>query len=205
MRNYLGLLIVPILLAPIVASAAPSRIDAAAFGAGAVLHAFPDQGDTLPAGLSQLGGLFDQGATWGVDADPGFNTLLFDTLTLTLDVPVEAIAFMFGSNRLTDVTVTVGRQGTAGADFQLLVGGDDQPADGVGNWVFHGFSDPDGIDTLTFSRNLLAPGLYSGIGQLLTMGSVQRAAAVPEPMGMTLFGAGLAGLLLVRSRAAKRG
>jgi len=202
MRTPRLLLVAPFLLLPVVPHAAPSAVGLAAFGPGTTVFAFPDSGTDAPAGVmvsSTKPLMFGDPTMWDPSYPP-FNSLAFDTLTLTLAVPVQGVGFYFGSNQSSEVVVSVGRQGGIFADFSLAATIDPTTGDATDNWAFHGFADlQDGIDTLIFGPNQATAGFQVGIGELQTFGT-GSPFAVPEPMTLALFGAGLAGLGLARAR-----
>jgi hypothetical protein len=185
-----------LMLAPVAGAAAPMPVGPGAF-ADATIIPFPDSGDTAPAGLTLTSARslsFGGDSAWDTSTPP-YNTLAFSGLTITLDEPVAAIAFFFGSQRRSTLTFSVGRQGGDFTDVTLSVAADEAPPDGIANWRFHGFQDAAGIDTLIFGEDTELPGWYVGIGQLQTV-----AFPVPEPAALVLFGAGLAALGVTRRR-----
>lgn len=185
--------------------AAPVQVGMGAFSPSAVTVDFDSfatgsipslPGITITS--SQFANLYG-GSSWGTQDDPGRNTLGFQGLDIQFDSPVIRVGFVFGGNTSNSVPVTLGLGG--GTTGSFTVTSIDAAPDGVTNWIFYGFEDPSGIDTITLGleqNNSWYVGLYD-----LTY---ETYAATPLPGTLFLFATGLGGFGLLgwrRKRKAK--
>ena len=198
--KILGLLAVGLLAGTVATNATPVQVGLGAFGPGATTYSFGSTGAPSIAGITFSGSLAQQQApsSWGAESAPPFNTFSFYSSTIRFATPVQQVGFYFGGNTPNTVPLDLGLGAVTTGSFILQTTGTNlnMPPDGINNWIFFGFYDPAGIDSLTFNAEL-NNGWYLGIGEL-TVGGV----SVPEPGTLTLLGLGLAGLGLSRRRKA---
>lgn len=189
---------------PLGAHAVPVQVGIGAFGPGATTFSFGPNGSpaipgiTFDSGFQTPGG---SGSGWGSGPAPSYNSLAFETLTITFANPVQQVGFFFGGNTVNNVPIDIGLGVATTGSFVLQTFGTDfvQPADGVTNWIFYGFQDLGGIDRLTFHTET-NNGWTVGIGELITA----DVDSVPEPAGLALVGLGLVGAGRSRRRARQR-
>ena len=150
--------------APTTARAAPIEIDQSAFGPTATVIDFDDfpapdipvipgiisiTSPTAPAVL-----LIDPccPSAWG-SGDPGRQTLTTSNMEIVFQEPLQKVGFFFGGNRTQSVPFETRRGGVATGSFTLSsISG---PPDGVNNWIFFGFEDVLGIDSIFFDFNTI--------------------------------------------------
>lgn len=88
------------------------------------------------------------GSGWG-SSNPGRKTLeLMGPIELIFDSRVTRVGFVFGGNTPNQVPFEVRRNGVATGSYTLT--NLDGPADGITNFYFLGYEDPDGIDSIWF-------------------------------------------------------
>jgi len=142
-----------------------------------------------------------EGSEWGTTSDPGRQYLgIGGPIELIFDERAERVGFYFGGNTANNVPIEIRRDGSSSGSFTLTsVSG---PADGVTNWYFVGFEDPDGIDSIVFGEELNSDWFYGIYDLMLDNGEISNEVVFKDiptlnPWGMIvmtllLFGVGMA-------------
>jgi hypothetical protein len=178
--------------------AAPIQIAQADFGPSATTISFSVIPHPLPPPPVIPGLVFicdfcigEPPSTWDASAPP-FNSLSFGgEMTIKFDTPVKRVGFFFGGNTVNTVPFSLGFAGATTGSYTLRTFGTPfaMPPDGVNNWIFFGFEDPEGIDSLMFDRES-SHGWIVGIGELRLERDIE-VAAVPEPSALVLLATGV--------------
>ena len=192
--------------APTTARAAPRNIDQSAFGPTATVidfDDFPAPGIPVIPGISSIISptapavlLIDPccPSAWG-SGDPGRQTLTTTNMEIVFQEPLQKVGFFFGGNQTQSVPFETRRGGVATGSFTLSsISG---PPDGVNNWIFFGFEDVLGIDSVFFDFNTIGTccvvyGIYDLTTQkLLTLGPPEASAGPDQTsfvdVGDTVF------------------